>query len=89
MSNQTCGESVLRVDRFFRTSGSANERRAFPVYRMTCSSVISLYSLTFLLPSTDMTKLSSLCTLARAVSDIQFAPPILLVYYVDNLFLDP
>ena len=32
-SNQARGEEVLRVDRFFRTSGSASERRVYGVGR--------------------------------------------------------
>jgi len=41
MSNQARGEAVLRVDRFFRTSGSANERRIYGVGRASVERVNS------------------------------------------------
>ncbi len=40
-SNHRRGERVLRVDRFFRTSGSANERRAYEVGRASVERVNS------------------------------------------------
>ena len=40
-SNQARGEEVLRVDRFFRTSGSANERRVYGVGRASVERVNS------------------------------------------------
>jgi transposase len=40
-SNQARGEPVLRVDRFFRTSGSANERRIYGVGRASVERVNS------------------------------------------------
>jgi hypothetical protein len=40
-SNQARGEVVLRVDRFFRTSGSANERRIYGVGRASVERVNS------------------------------------------------
>ena len=40
-SNNMCGESVLRVDRFFRTSGSAVERRVYGVGRASVERVNS------------------------------------------------
>jgi len=40
-SNHRCGESVLRVDRFFRTSGSVVERRVYEVGRASVERVNS------------------------------------------------
>ena len=40
-SNQARGEEVLRVDRFFRTSGSANERRMYGLGRASVERVNS------------------------------------------------
>ena len=41
MSNQARGEPVLRVDRFFRTSGSAGERRIYGLVRASVERVNS------------------------------------------------
>jgi hypothetical protein len=41
MSNQSRSEAVLRVDRFFRTSGSAKERRIYGVGRASVERVNS------------------------------------------------
>jgi transposase len=41
LSNHRCGEEVLRVDRFFRTSGLANERRIYGVGRASVERVNS------------------------------------------------
>ncbi|TFH18604.1 hypothetical protein E4H04_02920 [Candidatus Bathyarchaeota archaeon] len=41
MSNQRCGDEGLRVDRFFRVSGPAEERRMYEVGRAAVERVYS------------------------------------------------
>jgi hypothetical protein len=41
MSNQRCGEEVLRVDRYFRVSGSVEERRIYGLERASVERVNS------------------------------------------------